>query len=103
MRSRIHPPSEKAWKRPINGIILSISVDTLLSKNNKQLEYLAKNFRDRFDELSKAFMSSIPIYLVITKSDKIDGFKEYFSSLNQVLAINKRLQLVAARRMTKLS
>ena len=75
--------TKKRWKRPINGIILSISVDTLLSKNNKQLEYLAKNFRDRFDELSKAFMSSIPIYLVITKSDKIDGFKEYFSSLNQ--------------------
>jgi len=73
---------KRRWRRPINGIILSISVDTLLGKNIKELDNFAKNLRDRFDELSKAFMSSIPIYLVITKSDKIEGFNEYFNSIN---------------------
>lgn len=73
---------KRRWRRPINGIILSISVETLLEKNVKELDNLAKNLRDRFDELSKAFMSSIPIYLVITKSDKIEGFNEYFNSIN---------------------
>ncbi len=72
---------KRRWKRPINGIILSVSVDTLLNKSNKELEHFAKNLRDRFDELSKAFMSSIPIYLVVTKSDKIEGFNEYFNSI----------------------
>jgi len=75
--------TKKRWRRPISGIILTVSVDTLIDKNEKELEQYAKNLRDRFDELSKAFMSSVPIYLIITKSDKIDGFNEYFASLNE--------------------
>lgn len=74
---------KKRWKRPINGIILPISVDTILNKSEKELEVYARDLRDRFDELSLSFMSSIPIYLIITKSDKIEGFNEYFASLNE--------------------
>jgi len=84
--------TKKRWRRPINGIILSISVETILNKSELELEQYAKSLRDRFDELSKAFMSSIPIYLIITKSDKIEGFSEYFSSIteeekNEILGI----------------
>lgn len=75
--------NKKRWSRPINGIILPISTDTLLEKNEKEIEQYGKDLRDRFDELSTAFMSSIPIYLIVTKSDKIEGFNEYFSSLTQ--------------------
>ncbi|MGB5918940.1 type VI secretion system membrane subunit TssM [Arcobacter sp.] len=74
--------TKKRWRRPINGIILTISVDRLL-KNEKALEKYAKDLRDRFDELSVSFMSSIPIYLMITKLDKIDGFNEYFINLSE--------------------
>ena len=74
--------SRKRWKRPINGIMLTISVDTLIEKNEKELEQYAKDLRDRLDELSRAFMSNIPIYLIVTKTDKIRGFTEYFSSLS---------------------
>ncbi|WP_072680133.1 type VI secretion system membrane subunit TssM [Arcobacter sp. LA11] len=84
--------TKKRWRRPINGIILTISVDTLVDKTEKELEQYGKDLRDRFDELSKSFMSSIPIYLIITKSDKIEGFNEYFSNLteeekNEILGI----------------
>lgn len=84
--------TKKRWRRPINGIILTLSVDTLAEKTEKELEQYAKDLRDRFDELSKAFMSSIPIYLIVTKSDKIEGFNEYFSALtedekNEILGI----------------
>lgn len=75
--------TKKRWRRPINGIILSVSVDTLLDKSEKELEQYAKDLRDRFDELSKAFMSSIPIYFIVTKSDRIEGFNEYFATLTQ--------------------
>ncbi|WP_457744611.1 type VI secretion system membrane subunit TssM [Sulfurimonas sp.] len=75
--------SKKRWKRPINGIVLTISVDTLIEKNEKELEQYAKDLRDRFDELSRAFLSNIPIYLVVTKTDKISGFTEYFSNLSE--------------------
>lgn len=74
---------KKRWKRPINGVILTISVDTLINKNEKELEDYAKDLRNRFDEISNAFKSKIPIYLLVTKTDKIEGFKEYFSSINE--------------------
>ncbi|RXJ93903.1 type VI secretion system membrane subunit TssM [Malaciobacter molluscorum] len=74
---------KKRWRRPINGIILTISIDKLIDYTEKELEQYAKDLRDRFDELSLAFMSSIPIYLIITKSDKIEGFNEYFNDLKE--------------------
>lgn len=74
---------KRRWRRPINGIILTISVDTLINKNNKDLENFAKQLRDRFDELSRVFMSSVPIYLMVTKTDEIAGFNEYFNFVNQ--------------------
>ncbi|RXJ67322.1 type VI secretion system membrane subunit TssM [Halarcobacter ebronensis] len=85
--------TKKRWRRPINGIILPISAQTIIEKSELELEQYAKDLRDRFDELSKAFMSSgIPIYLIFTKSDKIEGFNEYFSTLteeekNEILGI----------------
>ena len=39
---------KKRWKRPINGIVLTISVDTLFEKNEKELEQYAKDLRDRY-------------------------------------------------------
>jgi len=74
---------KKRWKRPINGIVLTISVDTLMEKNEKELEQYAKDLRDRFDEISHAFMSNIPIYLLVSKTDKITGFKEYFTGISE--------------------
>ncbi|WP_324172465.1 type VI secretion system membrane subunit TssM [Sulfurimonas sp.] len=73
----------KRWKRPINGIVLTISVDTLMEKNEKELEQYAKDLRDRFDEISHAFVSNIPIYLLVSKVDNIVGFKEYFTGISE--------------------
>ncbi len=74
---------KKRWKRPINGIILTVSVDTLLEKSSIELEEYAKDIRDRIDEISHAFMSNIPIYFIVSKTDKIVGFNEYFSSISE--------------------
>lgn len=75
--------AKKRWKRPINGIVLTISVETIMAQSEDELDLYAKNLRDRFDEISKAFMSNMPIYLFITKSDLIPGFGEYFSTLSE--------------------
>jgi len=75
--------AKKRLRRPLNGIVLNISVETFITKSEKDLNKYAKDLRDRFDELSKGFVSSIPIYLIITKSDKIVGYNEYFSSLTE--------------------
>ncbi|WP_428739558.1 type VI secretion system membrane subunit TssM [Sulfurimonas sp.] len=75
--------AKKRLRRPINGIILNVSMETFIEKNEKELEQYAKDLRDRFDELSEGFVSSIPIYLIITKSDKIIGYNEYFATLSE--------------------
>ncbi|QFR48941.1 type VI secretion system membrane subunit TssM [Sulfurimonas lithotrophica] len=75
--------AKKRLRRPLNGILLNISVDTFINKSEKELEQYAKDLRDRFDELSDGFASSIPIYLIITKSDRIVGYNEYFSTLSE--------------------
>ncbi|PHR56516.1 MAG: type VI secretion system membrane subunit TssM [Arcobacter sp.] len=75
--------SKRRWKRPINGIMLTISVDTLMGKNEKELEQYAKDLRDRFDEIAHAFNSNIPIYLLVSKTDKITGFTEYFAGITE--------------------
>ena len=74
--------AKKRARRPINGILLNVSVETFINKNEKELEEYGKSLRDRFDELSEGFVSSIPIYLIITKSDNIVGYNDYFSSLS---------------------
>ncbi|WP_200414713.1 type VI secretion system membrane subunit TssM [Arcobacter sp. FWKO B] len=74
---------KKRWKRPINGVILTISIETLMAKTDKEIESYAKELREKFDQLSDTFMSNIPIYLFITKSDLIKGFVEYFDSIEE--------------------
>jgi type VI secretion system protein ImpL len=73
--------AQKRAKRPINGIMLNISVDTFMEQSERELIEYAKELRDRFDELSKGFVASIPIYLVVTKSDLIPGYNEYFATI----------------------
>ncbi len=73
---------KQRWKRPINGVVLTVSVDTLFEKSEQELEHFAKQLRIRFDELSETFMSTIPIYLFVTKSDRVPGFDEYFASIS---------------------
>ncbi|MDD5053557.1 MAG: type VI secretion system membrane subunit TssM [Sulfuricurvum sp.] len=82
-RGFLHLFKKRRWKRPINGVVLTLSVETLMEKTALELELYAKGLRDRFDELSEAFTSTIPIYLLITKTDKIPGFHEYFSTLSE--------------------
>jgi type VI secretion system protein ImpL len=65
-------------RRPVNGIILTVSAETLSGKDEKELESFVKDLRNRFDEIGATFKTTTPIYLLIAKSDKIAGFHEYF-------------------------
>lgn len=72
---------EKRIRRPINGIIVAISLDDiLLSKNT---ESHAKEIRERVQELYEHLAVKPPVYLVFTKSDLIAGFTEFFDDLDE--------------------
>lgn len=68
-------------RRPINGIIIAISLDELLT--SQRLLKHAKEIRKRLQELYEQFNLTLPVYLTITKSDLLSGFSEFFYDLEQ--------------------
>lgn len=70
-------------RRPINGVLVAISVADLLHSSEPQREQHATAIRRRLDELRVELGIGIPVYLLLTKADLIAGFNEYFDDLNQ--------------------
>lgn len=72
---------KERWQRPVNGIILTLRVEEFMNKKSDELKEYAKVLRARFNELSKAFFSDIPVYVVISGLETLTGFYEFFNTL----------------------
>ena len=70
-------------KRPINGVVVGMSVTDILKENQEGLEWHAGNIRRRIDELIQKLGVRFPVYLMITKCDLLQGFVELFESLGR--------------------
>ncbi|MBZ8143322.1 type VI secretion system membrane subunit TssM, partial [Rubrivivax gelatinosus] len=65
-------------KAPINGILIAASLAELGSGRPEAAIQLAKNLRQRVQELTETLEVIAPVYLVFTKADLIAGFAEFF-------------------------
>ncbi|HET8706912.1 MAG TPA: type VI secretion system membrane subunit TssM, partial [Pseudomonadales bacterium] len=65
-------------RRPINGVLLTISMADLLQQTASQREMQAAALRHRIQELHEELNIRYPIYVLVTKSDLLAGFSEYF-------------------------
>ena len=65
-------------KAPINGIIIAVSVAELTGNRPEFAINLAKNLRQRVQELTEKLEVHAPVYVVFTKADLITGFNEFF-------------------------
>ncbi len=70
-------------RRPVNGVILTISVLDLLAQNPREREAHVAAARRRLDELNRELRIQLPVYLMVTKGDLVAGFTEYFDDLAQ--------------------
>ncbi len=70
-------------RRPINGAIVAISLQELLTQTEDERIAHAKTIRTRIDELMDKLEIRFPIYLMFTKSDLISGFSEFFEDLSK--------------------
>jgi hypothetical protein len=68
-------------KGPIEGLIVAVPVATLLGRSPAEREEQARTLRRRINELSDALRFDVPIYVLVTKSDMIEGFSETVSAL----------------------
>lgn len=70
-------------RRPINGVIITVSMADLMQQNAEQRQNHARTIRVRLMELNEQLGIRFPIYLLFTKSDLISGFTEFFSDLDR--------------------
>ena len=69
-------------RKPINGVVVTISAERLLSGDHMSLRDEGQNLRKRIDNLMRIGWAKFPVYVMITKMDHIFGFNEISSALN---------------------
>jgi len=70
-------------RRPINGVLLTMSMSELLEMSEEERSRRARELRLRVNELHEILSHRFPIYMVFTKCDLIAGFNDFFSDLTQ--------------------
>ncbi len=70
-------------RRPINGIILALSMEELSRQSNVERERNAAAISNRIQELHERLGVRFPIYLMFTKCDLMAGFMEFFGNLDR--------------------
>ncbi len=69
--------------QPINGAIVAISLEDMLSAKPEELNAHADAIRARLLELHERLKVDFPVYALFTKADLIAGFTEFFGNLDE--------------------
>ena len=68
--------------QPINGIIVAIGIDELIRTDCAGIDNHARAVRRRLVELRRTLEVAAPVYVMLTKSDLLAGFTEYYDDLD---------------------
>ncbi|HET7538604.1 MAG TPA: type VI secretion system membrane subunit TssM [Polyangiaceae bacterium] len=68
-------------ERPLDGLVVALSVEDLLGDGAAQIDELAAKIRARLDEVMTRLEMVLPVYVMFTKVDLIPGFVEYWGDL----------------------
>lgn len=68
-------------KEPLNGLIVTVAADRLLTAEKEELETYGKTIRQRIDELMRALGVRFPVYVLVTKCDLINGVSHFCANL----------------------
>jgi hypothetical protein len=66
---------------PINGMLLAIPVDTLIKDTTDQIAKKAARIAQQLDVIQRTLDVRFPVFVVITKCDLLNGFREFFDNL----------------------
>jgi hypothetical protein len=67
---------------PINGLLLVIPADSLIVDTADQIEAKAGKIAQQLDVIQRTLGVRFPAFVVVTKSDRINGFREFFDSMD---------------------
>jgi type VI secretion system protein ImpL len=70
-------------ERPLDGLVVAVSVESLLGAGDDELNDLAKKIRSRVDEVMTRLEMVLPLYVLFTKADLVPGFIEFCGDLSK--------------------
>jgi type VI protein secretion system component VasK len=71
-------------QQPLNGLIVVYPVGGLLEADERSVVEDARRIRDRVAEAAETLGVRLPVYLVVTMLDRLQGFSEYFDAQRDV-------------------
>ncbi|MDL2408860.1 type VI secretion system membrane subunit TssM [Rhizobium calliandrae] len=74
---------ENRKRRPVNGVLLAISIADLALASEPERQRHAEILRQRLRELHRSFQMRLPVYVMFTKCDLTAGFEEYFGDMTE--------------------
>lgn len=66
---------------PLNGMLLVIPADSLIKDSANDIERKGGKIAQQLDNIQRALGVRFPVYIVISKADRINGFREFFEDL----------------------
>ena len=66
---------------PINGVFLVIPSDSLIKDTADEIEAKASKIAQQFDVIQRTLDVRFPVFVVISKSDLIYGFRDFFENI----------------------
>ena len=64
-------------KEPVNGVIVTVSSESLLNEESGVLSEKGRNVRQRINQLMRILGARFPVYLLVTKMDLVNGFTDF--------------------------
>ncbi|MCK4629036.1 MAG: hypothetical protein KAT56_08525, partial [Sedimentisphaerales bacterium] len=94
MFEEVQPGASSEWKEflkllknnrpncPINGMFLMIPADSLIKDTADDIERKASQIAQQFDLIQRTLDVRFPVFVIVSKSDLINGFREFFDNLD---------------------
>ncbi len=76
---------------PVNGLFLAIPAESLIKDTPDQIKKKAGRIAQQLEGIQKALDIRFPVYVVVTKCDLLNGFRDFFEELNDATAKQQML------------
>jgi type VI secretion system protein ImpL len=68
--------------QPINGLVVTVSLADLANQDAQERQVIAESLSQRLGEIDDRLGLRLPVYLLLTKADRLAGFLEFFADLS---------------------
>lgn len=70
-------------RRPLDGVLVAFSLTALIGQSAETRKIHALAVRKRLKELNDMLKVQVPVYVIFTKADLVEGFSEFFDDLGK--------------------